>query len=252
MFKRKSTIRREQVHKTKIYTSELTAITWILGISAFFLSLLLGLTYVFSSSSDEQLFGFTTLLEATFSLAGILFIDPLNDKPLKLKPEEFKNADPNTLLHLTIIFMYLLLVQFASQFPITVKDWHRGLAMWFAGVSEELFFRGFILQLFISFSNRIGAKEHTLSFSNPFNKKKNVEIISLSSIEFIGLIVSTVSFTFLHYNYYGNPLLLVIVSLSGLGLGLAYIRYKDLTANILAHMMLNVIVTFNIFGVLNF
>jgi membrane protease YdiL (CAAX protease family) len=132
------------------------------------------------------------------------------------------------------------------QFPLTVRTFDKALAVMFAGPSEELFFRGLLLTPFIKW----GKDDYKFEIANPISTKR--KILSISIVEIFGITFSTLAFTFLHINYYGNPTLLLIVALSGIVLGLVYQKYQDLTANILAHFFLNLIVTIRIFGQLTF
>jgi len=252
VFERKSQIRSENLNRTQTYASSLTSVAWFLGIIAFIGSMLLAF-YLFSPEDSDKIFGFTSLLEGFFSLAGLCLIDPLFDKPFRIKPKRFKPINTEKFLFpLAVNLGGLLLVQIMFQFPLTVKTWQKCLAIWFAGISEEFFFRGFLLQLFINISKGSGFKQYNLGFANPFDKEKQVSIISFSLFDLLGLVVSIIAFTFLHFNYYGNPIMLGIVACSGAILGITYLKYQNLTANIIAHLFLNFIVTIQVFYLLNF
>lgn len=227
-------------------TSSLTRIDWLLGFIAFVTEIFLGVTYIFSQSQSDRLFGFITFLEGTFALFGILMIDVIYGKGFDLYPDHFRKMSFRTLDPLIINLVGLFLIQLVLQFPLTVRTWHRALAIMFAGPSEELFFRGLMLAPFIKW----GKDDNKYELSNPISKKK--KILSISIIEVIGITISATAFTFLHVNYYETPKYLIVVALSGIFLGVVYQKYQDLTANIIAHFMLNTIITFRVFGQLLF
>ena len=131
------------------------------------------------------------------------------------------------------------------QFPLSVRDWHRALAIMFAGPAEELFFRGLMLSPFI----RLGKNDTKLKIKNPFGGGNLLEI---SPTELLGIFISSMFFMALHINYYGDKKLLATVFISGVILGLFYLKYKDLTANILAHFALNFIVVLQSFWLIGF
>jgi len=227
-------------------TSKLTRIDWFLGLLAFLTGTILGLSYMFATSESDRMFGFITFLEGTFALLGLLMIDVIHGRRFDLYPDQFRPLSFDMLYPLLINMGGLMLIQLLSQFPLTVRTWHRALAIMFAGPSEELFFRGFMLAPFI----RWGEDDFKYEIKNPLSKRK--KIISISIIELFGITLSATAFTFLHVNYYDTPKLLIVVAISGVFLGLVYQKYQDLTANILAHFFLNTIITIRVFGVLTF
>ena len=118
-----------------------------------------------------------------------------------------------------------LIVLFGVQFllgifgKLQISETEQGLYYVFAAVTEELFFRGFILTPVkdSSIHLKIGA-----------------------------LFVSGAVFAILHFNYYGDWIMLSIVFISGCILGIVYLQFKSLTVCILAHLILNAIIAFNL------
>ena len=214
--------------------SEHTRLGWSLGVLSLFFEISIGITYLLPA--EARLFGVITVLEGGFALTGLFLLDAVYGKPLQLKPDYFKPPEIDTLKRTVFILGALFFLQIVMQFPLTVRAWHRGLAIMFAGPAEELFFRGLLLSPFIKY----GSNERTIKIKNPFQEKKY--LLEISPIEVAGIIFSSMAFMILHINYYGNPRLLITVFLSGVFLGLFYLKYRDLTANILAHFILNFIV----------
>jgi len=62
----------------------------------------------------------------------------------------------------------------------------------------------------------------------------------------LGCLIQAVAFTAIHQNYYADPAMLLSVFLGGFLLGLLYLHWRDLTANILGHFILNLIAVQNI------
>lgn len=228
-------------------TSEHTRLGWYLGILAVSFELMLGMTYIFSKIKPDRIFGYITLLEGVFALTGLLLIDVIYGHSFRLKPDFFKPPETETFWPRTIYILgALFLLQIVMQFPLTVRTWHKALAIVFAGVSEELFFRGLLISPLI----RLG--ENDTKFKIKKFGKRNEYYLEISFIEIFGITLSSFFFMMIHVNYYENTRLLISVFLSGIVLGLFYQKYRDLTANILAHFILNTIVTIQVFGQLFF
>ena len=234
-------------------TSEHTKIGWWLGAIAIATELSLGLTYAFSTISDDRLFGIITLIEGAFALVGLLFLDVIYGKQFDIKPDYFKRVDTyKTVKNMAYTLIVLIFVQFLLQFPLTVRTWQIMFAIWFAAVSEELFFRGLLLAPFLRVAEQNKGSQDILYEKLTIKLSKKTTIISISLIEIMGISISAMFFTILHINYYSNKILLIMVFISGIVLGIAYQKHRNLLANILAHLFLNLIVTITIFGQLNF
>lgn len=123
--------------------------------------------------------------------------------------------DPlHLLLTLGVLFGIQTLLGIAGRLQISETE--QGLYYIFAAVTEELFFRGFILT--------------------------PVKDFELGPIKIGALIVSAAMFSLLHFNYWSDTMMLVIVFVSGLVLGVLYLQFKSLTVCILAHLLLNAII----------
>lgn len=226
--------------------SEHTKVGWGLGILSTFFGVYLGLTYLLPG--EDMYFAIITIVEGLFALAGLLCIDLFYGKKLQFKPKHFKPPEPATLLQTVYILGTLAVFQILiMQIPLTVRDWHRALAIMFAGPSEELFFRGLLLTPFIIW----GKNDTKFKIKNPFGGK-NKYWLEISPSEIGGIVLSSIAFMILHINYYGDTVLMITVLGSGVILGLFYQKYKNLTANILAHFVLNFIIVLRSFWMISF
>ncbi|MHA1502433.1 MAG: CPBP family intramembrane glutamic endopeptidase [Candidatus Heimdallarchaeota archaeon] len=213
---------RESVH---------TNIGYYLGVVAFLVQFLVGFPYLFSNSSFDQSFGQKAILEGLFAMIGLFFTDLFLGSKLRFKPKNFKKIHPNTFIRTGIVLVCLIIAQVLTQFvPMTVREESLMLAILFAGICEELFFRGFIMTFFIN-----AGKDSQNKIKIPLTKK------SISHIEIVGILLSSIGFAVMHTNYYNNPQLIFAIFISGLCLGFLYFLYRDLTAMILGHFLLNLI-----------
>jgi len=100
--------------------------------------------------------------------------------------------------------------------------------------SEELFFRGFLISCFISASYK----------TKHFHFKIGRYQISLISI--MGVIVSAILFARVHTLYYDDPLKMQGLIISGLVFGFYFMLWRDLSACVLSHFLMNVLAIGNI------
>lgn len=192
------------------------------GIPAIIIQFYLGFRHL-----NEQ-FGILCIVEAIFGLSGLLFIDFLHGQK-SIYPKEFKKLSPDVFIRVMIIFGVIALIQFLFQItPLVIRDIEYAMAIAFASICEELFFRGLLLEPFFM----LGKTDKKIQLW------KNKEI---SHIEILGILISGVAFSIFHINYYGNPSLMFMTFVGGIWLGFSYFYWKDLTAVILAHFLLNII-----------
>ena len=128
------------------------------------------------------------------------------------------------------MFSSMVLIQGLTQLliPITIRNIEIAFSIVFAGPSEELFFRGTIIGMFIFLRNNLEKTKFakTLGFSLVF-------------IEFFGVLFSSLFFALMHQNYYDQPAVLLATFFSGIVLGLMFWKFRDITANIMAHFFFN-------------
>jgi membrane protease YdiL (CAAX protease family) len=214
------------------YTSEHTKIGWYSGLIAVLFLVGIGLTYIFSP--DDRMFAILTILEGVFALSGLLLLDKIYGKKLEFPPDNFKSISPDFMKALLLALFGLLVAQIFIGLPLTVRTFDKAISYMFSGVSEELFFRGVLLTPAII----LGKNE----------KKYGIKQLEFSFSELIGLLLSSIFFAGMHFNYYDNPQVMVGLFMGGMALGIVYIKYKSLLANIAAHFILNSIVAWNLFG----
>ncbi len=206
---------RESIH---------TKISYTLAILAFSIQFFIGIRNI----GIDPLFGQLVLLESFFALSGILFLDLLHGKRA-IYPKQFKPIHKDLFIRFAVIFGIIALIQFVFQYvPISVRESERALAIVFAGVSEEFVFRGILQEPFF----RWGIKDTKL-------KLWGNKVISYADI--FGILISGTIFAIFHFNYYDNLGLGLMVIVGGFWLGFTYFYWKDITAVIFAHVLLNVI-----------
>jgi membrane protease YdiL (CAAX protease family) len=165
-----------------------------------------------------------------FALSGLLFYDVINKRGFQLKPKFFTPLSGFLLIRVIVILAGLAVIQATVQFiPMTVKTPEIALAVVFAGPSEENFFRGVLISIVIVFFSNIGFKIRVF--------KKEISIWVL-----FGIVLTGIAFGAIHVNYYNDFSLLLGTILCGIWLGITYWYFDDLTAAILAHFILNLIV----------
>jgi len=206
---------KESVHTLFSYWSCVLAI----GIELF-----LGLRHL------DELFGQLCIMEALFGLSGILLLDPIHGKK-KLYPEVFKKIHPDSLFRFAVIFGIIALIQFVFQIIPLITSTEMALAIAFCPVCEEYFFRGIMMEPFFK-AGRDAPKDERIKLW------KDREI---TYWEIFGILFSGLLFAIFHINYYGNPNLIFMVMFGGSWFALTYWYWKDLTAVILAHFLLNII-----------
>lgn len=206
--------------------------------------LFLAFKYIGSANLEAHQFGFITFIYGVIAIIGLLLTDPMRGQPVKLKPKRFQNLHINSIFRALIILLVIRVVQISfGLFTLTIRDEERALAIVFAAPSEEVFFRGFLLSFVIIIAQIAPGKKFKLP--GPGNRE-------ISIIEITGIIISSLLFAYLHTNYFNNLNLLLMVFVSGLFLGFFYWLWRDLTANILAHLFLNIWVVGQYFWMVNF
>jgi membrane protease YdiL (CAAX protease family) len=183
------------------------------------------------------------MLEGFFGLMGLLLIDTINGHGFKLKPknEDFRRIDAyNVAVNSLIVAITIFLIQFLSIFiPMTVSNWELGLAIIFASVCEELFFRGVIVGVSKRFTKELKLDRYKIIG----------KFLTLSALELVGIVVSAIFFSLIHINYYESPEVLVGLFIGGIALGILYVKMDDLTPLIFGHLFLNIYTVIRILGV---
>ena len=199
-----------------------TKLSYTMTILAFSIQFFIGIRHI------ETLFGQLSILESMFALSGILVLDLIHGKRA-IYPKEFKPVHKDLFIRFSIIFGVIALIQYIFQYvPITISDAERALAIIFAGVSEEMLFRGIMMEPFF----KAGINDEKLHlWGNRW----------ISYMEIFGILISGTIFALFHFSYYDNLGLGLMVIVGGFWLGFSYWYWKDITAVIIAHILLNVI-----------
>lgn len=214
------------MHKDKLNQNEsvFTKLAYWMGILAVGIQFYLGFCHL-----NEQ-FGILCIIESMMGLAGLLFIDLLHGLHFIYPRNNFRSISPNIMIRVIITFGVIALIQFLFQIiPLTIRNYEMAMGITFCSVCEELFFRGLLLEPFF----QLGKSDHKKI--KLWNKKE------ISYIEILGVLISSIAFAVFHINYYGNPRLLFMVFVGGIWLGFCYWYWRDITANILSHFLLNII-----------
>ncbi|KKN18230.1 hypothetical protein LCGC14_0957730 [marine sediment metagenome] len=199
-----------------------------------------GIQFVLGFRHITILFGQLNILEGFFGLSGLLLLDLIHGKKSKKKiyPEKFKKIHPNLFYRFAITFGVIALIQFIFQIVPLITSTEMALAIVFAPVCEEYFFRGILMEP--TFRLGRNAKPDQKFTVWRYNPKKRKPAKEMSYAELGGILLSGVLFAGFHVNYYGQPRLIGMVLVGGWWLGLVYFWNKDLTAVILAHFLLNI------------
>lgn len=179
-------------------------------------------------------YGRINILEGLFALSGIFLIDFIRTNDFVLPYQNYKPFKPvPVLLHTTIMLFSVVFIQFVVlRVPFVIDKVELALSIVFASVGEELFFRGVLISGFKKIGNFL---------QTPFQIKILNFRLRFSILGIIGIIVSSVFFAVIHTNYYDDPRMLLGVLIGGFAFGIGYFVWDDLTANILAHFILNLI-----------
>jgi len=177
-----------------------------------------------------QYFAYIAGIECLFALSGLLLYDVINKRGFHLKPKHFTPLSGSLLIHIVVILAGLAFIQATVQFiPMTVKTPEIALAVVFAGPSEENFFRGVLISIIIMSFSKVGFKIRI------FEKEISIWVL-------FGIVLTSIAFGAIHANYYNDFSLLLGTVLCGFWLGITQWYFDDLTAAILAHFILNLIV----------
>ncbi|KKN04921.1 hypothetical protein LCGC14_1092610 [marine sediment metagenome] len=241
MNKNKSNI--NQYYKESIHTK----LSYIFGVMAVGIQFVIGFRYI------DVLFGQLCIVEGIFGLAGLLLLDIFHGKPIY--PKKFKKIDPDLLFRVVIIFGIIALIQFIFQIIPLITSTEMALAVVFCAVCEEFFFRGLLMEPTFRIGKKSKKKLRVWNPRNNRNKSSWSKIFTpvdneISYIEIFGILLQSCFFAAFHVNYYGQPRLIGMVFVGGIWLGLTYWWWRDLTAVILAHFLLNIIFIFQWYQVM--
>jgi membrane protease YdiL (CAAX protease family) len=172
---------------------------------------IMGLKHYDDLDSYGEAWGKFALLQATLGSIGLILQTVIN-KGLKIK-----RIDKEVGLYGIVVAVVLMTLQVVSQTLLSVSTTEKMFYFLFASICEEIFFRGFLMYAFIKIAN------------------KNIAMI------IFGILFQSFLFMMLHQNYYYSPALMITVFISGTILGIVFVLKKDITINIIAHAIVNLI-----------
>lgn len=222
-----------------------TKVSYYLLIIAVIGQLVLALPLLFFSgnmSEYEKNWRLLALYVGIGGFACLIFTDLFSGYGLKLRKQNFRPFTFKTFVRTILLFFSLIAIQFLSKLvPLSIRGWEIALAGIVAAPTEEMIFRGALLSFFILISSRT---EKRPLFKLPVilrNKEWDDEKREFSLSILAGIIISGLIFAMYHQNYYGNIPVLLSLFFWGLTLAFAYIYWRDITAVILAHFLINLV-----------
>jgi len=153
--------------------------------------------------------------------------------------DQLRPFELNTALRAAIILAASMATQLISQAALTFSTTEQALYFEFGAVCEEVFFRVLILTFafkFVPQADQLWYEAETKGASQEYYGLKWRVVGKMAPF----ILIQAVFFTALHQNYYNNPAMLISVALGGIILGIFYVWWRDPTANILAHFVLNI------------
>jgi len=213
---------------TYCYKSIHSKLGFTLGLISMIIIFYIGYPNIFKLDNFYQQTGILAMFESTFAFIGLFFTDLLRGEKTRFR-KKLKDDQINSLIFAIFLFLILGLIQtILGVFSFAISDTEIDLLIILAAPAEELFFRGFIVSIFISFNKKAKSK-------SKFLVKEQLSILPV-----IGIIISSVFFSRLHVFKYDDISFLLAIFIGGILLGFYYWFTQDLTACILAHLFLNI------------
>lgn len=217
-------IRSEDIKKVR--NPGHTKISYILNTLGILIMVYIGTKYINSPDAISVAFAEYSFLLCGFGIAGFFTIDYFDNRKINIYPEKFPKFDPvRFLVAVTVLFMPALFIDYFLKITMryALTDIDLVLYYLFAGVCEEAFFRGCVLNGIIGIATKKGKKPHFM-------------------VIIVALIVSSVAFMAVHLEVYGSdPTMLLSTLLGGFLLGGGYLIFRDMGANMSAHTLKNVV-----------
>lgn len=193
-----------------------TPVSYAFGVAAIVIMLYFALRHL----RDEPAWSDSSFMQMGLALLGLVGTQLVAEQSIIPNRGEWRKVSMMTGIRGFIIALLGMGIQLISQVVYSFTLLEQAVYFMFSAISEELFFRGFILGLAIKL--------------DPMSEK-------FTPTKIFGVVVQAVGFTAIHQNYYHDFPMLLSVFIGGLMLGLVYLIWEDLTANILGHFILNVI-----------
>lgn len=199
-----------------------TIVSFTMVVMGIIIMLYFGIRHIF----DEPDWSKSAFLQFALGFIGLLGSQLFAQQPIiPQNKHDFKPVDLNTGIRAIVIGFLGMGIQLISKQAFSFTILEQAVYFVFAAITEEVFFRGFILSIFIKLD------QTKMKFSPP---------------KLVGVLVQAIGFAAIHQNYYDNLPMLISVFVGGLMLGFVYLIWEDLTANILGHFIINVIAVQNL------
>lgn len=213
-----------RIKKEKTYPNH-TRVSFMLTMLAILIFGYLSLRYG-NETGILGMWGKFSYLQLGFILTGYFGYQAITNQPIF--PKQFRELDLDTIIFSVLVLVIVLGLQILFGILITITGFEQAMFTLGAAIAEELFFRAFLISLILY-----------LIGDTPQNR-------------IIAVIISSISFAFAHVNYYGDWAVLVSIFTSGIVYSIAFLKTKNITIPILAHLFNNLIVVMQMieYGVL--
>lgn len=196
--------------------SEITLVVIIFVVIASTIMFAIGLAHINDVDAYGKAWGQFALLQATFCIVGYVGKQQIDHQPLFPNKQQRKPINSDTGLRAIIIAFAAKVVQTITSYALAINIQEQALYYLFASVAEEIFFRMFLISAITKKNNSVG-------------------------MQTVAVVVQASIFAAMHQNYWGSPDILLGVFIGGILLGVFYLMWHDITANIFGHFLLNFI-----------
>jgi membrane protease YdiL (CAAX protease family) len=196
--------------------SEITLAVIIFVVIASSIMFVIGLGHINDIDAYGKAWGQFALLQATFCMVGYVGKQQIDHQPLFPNKQQRKPINLDTGLRALIIILAAKVVQNLTSYALAINIQEQALYYLFASVAEEVFFRMFLISLITRKNKSFG-------------------------MQAVAVVVQAAIFAGMHQNYWGSPDILLGVFIGGILLGVFYLMWHDITANIFGHFLLNFI-----------
>jgi len=210
------------------YESVHSKLGFTLGLISIIIIFYIGFPYIFKADKFNKQNGILAIFESAFAFIGLFFTDIFKYERIQFRKKLKDDHIDSLLCSFFLLFILLIIQIILGVFSLDISNTEIDLLKISCASAEELFFRGFILSIFIRFNKNS-------KFKAKFSEKKQLSILPV-----IGIILSSIFFTRIHVFQYDNISFLFAAFISGMILGFFYWFTQDLTACILAHLFFNI------------
>lgn len=217
--------------------------------------ILLGII-IYPQNYELTLFCF---LQGTFCLLGYYYLQEVTKKDCSSRNQSKNDPQsPDSSSHLMysqvlsitfwvfcigfLVIKLFSLSHLPSNFNLDSEEW---VLFWYAilvSISEELFFRGFLISIFLN----LRSKRVQIDLSLKPKPQTNLYNMKFGELMYV-IIIQSIIWTLLHVNYYGDLSVLLPIFVSGILFGLLFVFKKDIRIPIALHMFGNLIANLEMF-----